>query len=295
MKTLKIFIARLILIVFAASIFIPPVFSGENVEVFFNKEKVFVGDFFEMKLKVELPKDSYISAKQNISFNNFDIENININHISHNPNIYEMIFKLAAYKTGELVLEPEPVFYINPDGTNNLFFTPRAIFNIESVIKDSQKGIKDIKPPSKLSLEPFYFILMILLLLIIGALVFLIYKDISNKSQKEIPLDPKTAALNALDELYKSDMKEIDLRIFYYRMSEILREYISYKYNFNAMEMTTTEFFKAIEKILPQSININEVKQYLNVFNLARYAAFSPDNNENEKNYIFTKMLLEKL
>jgi hypothetical protein len=42
-------------------------------------------------------------------------------------------------------------------------------------------------------------------------------------------------------------------------------------------------------------MNINEFKNYLKMFNLTRYADFTPDKIETENNYNFTKKLLELL
>jgi hypothetical protein len=66
-------------------------------------------------------------------------------------------------------------------------------------------------------------------------------------------------------------------------MSEILRTYISKKYKFDAMEMTTLEFFEKTKEFLPVEININEFKNYLKVFNLARYADFTPNEKRNRR------------
>ncbi|MDR2771970.1 MAG: hypothetical protein LBB93_00700 [Elusimicrobiota bacterium] len=270
-------------------------FAQEKISTTFNKTNALVGDIIEMVVTVELEQEAYVSSKQNLSFNNFDIRNITVRHLSISPNIFELVLEIAAYKTGELAIEPTVVFYINSDGTNNLFFTPYQTFSIVSSINDNKAQIRDLKPPRKLSIEPFYFVLMILIILIIASLAFLIYKDFSEPKKVETPVDPQTAALNSLNELYQTDMKNIDSRLFYYVMSGILREYISLKYNCNAMEMTTREFFESIKKILPHNIDEKEVAKYLKLFNIVRYAAFEPGYEENEKSYAFTKMLLETL
>jgi hypothetical protein len=62
------------------------------------------------------------------------------------------------------------------------------------------------------------------------------------KKSKQFEIDPKIKALSALNDLYK-DIDSVSAKIFYYKMSEILRTYASKQYNFNAMEMTTSEFF----------------------------------------------------
>jgi hypothetical protein len=141
-----------------------------------------------------------------------------------------------------------------------------------------------------------YLILIIIVLLLLIVFITFIVKNVYDyvKNSKQVEIDPKTKALNALDDLYKNK-KDISARNFYYKMSEILRTYVSKKYQIDAMEMTTSEFFRKVKTFIPQDININEFKNYLKVFNLARYADFMPSEIEIENNYKFTKMLLELL
>jgi hypothetical protein len=264
-------------------------------EASFNKPTAHVGDIIEYKVKVELAKDAYINARQTIVFNNFDIKKYDINHLSMQPNVYEIVFEISAYKIGDLTLEPKAIFYLNADGTNNLFFTPQTSFQISPMVADSNPNIKDLKPLKKIPIKIIFVVLIVLLIAAIVALAFVCYKEISKIINKPIPVDPLIKALADLDELYNLDVKQKDSRFFYYAMSEILRSYISVKHNINTLEMTSTEFFEVLKTILPAEIDIVQIKQYLKSFNLARYADLVPDSAENEKNYNLTKMLLEKI
>lgn len=277
----------------------PFAFAAEKASVSLSGETAFVGDIIDFKITAQLPPDAQISAGQKVTFENFDIIGYGIERVSENPNIYELNFKIAAYKTGVLDIEPVSVSYINADGSDNLFFTPEAKVEIKSVLGGQQnQDIKDIKPLVKLGIKPLYVFLMILAAAIAGILIFFLYRSIS-ASIKIAPaavIDPRTQALDALNGLYVSgEPEKSGVKIFYYRMSEILRGYVSKQYGFDALEMTTAEFFDKMKPLLPQEININEFKNYLKVFNLARYAGFKPEKAEVEGNFNYTKNLLEKL
>jgi hypothetical protein len=125
-------------------------------------------------------------------------------------------------------------------------------------------------------------------------LAIYIGKDVrkERKKSKIIVLDGRASSLNNLNDLYQN-RTNLTTRDFYYKMSEILRTYISKQYKFDAMEMTTSEFFEKTKEFLPAEVNVNEFKNYLKVFNLARYADFTPGEKEIEDNYAFTKKLLE--
>jgi hypothetical protein len=291
-KTIALTIIILIDFVFIAA-------AQENINISFDKDSAYVGDIINLKITAELPLNAQISANQNISFNNFDVLGSDIKHISISPNIYEIDVKIAAYNIGDLQIEPIVIYYINPDGTNNLFFTPQTKFEIQSLIGAGghNENIKDIKPLLRIPIKTGWLILIIILIAGILTASLFLYKEIDKKriEKQIIELDIKTLSLNALSALYESALKDTTPSLFYYKMSEIFRNYISKQYNFDAMEMTTTELLESLRKVLPQSVNINDFKSYLQIFVLAQYAAFKPSAEEISHSFNFTKELLEKL
>jgi hypothetical protein len=269
---------------------------AQEVTVSLSKDKAYVGDIVEFVVKADLPKNTQISAFQNFRLDDFEILSTNIRRLPFdNNNSYELKFKISSYKTGNLTIKPLTVFYINPDGTNNLFFTPEKSIHIQSLIVDPKSAeIKDIKSLKKLKIKSGFIVLIVVVLFFIVMLAIYILKDIKEerKKSKIILLNERMLALNNLNDLYQN-RTNITTRNFYYKMSKILRTYISKQYKFDAMEMTTSEFFEKTKEFLPAEVNVNEFKNYLKIFNLVRYADFTPNEKEIENNYIFTKKLLE--
>ncbi|MDR1474410.1 MAG: hypothetical protein LBS38_01800 [Endomicrobium sp.] len=269
--------------------------AQEFIVASLNKDNAYIGDVLEFTVKVELPKDAQIAANQNFKLEDFEISKVNIKRLPKSSNVYELIFEIYAYKAGHLIIEPLTIFYINPDGTNNLFFTPEKSVDIKSLITDSKNpNIKDIKNLKKISISIIFIVPIIILLIFIIILSMHVIKNIREQMEKAkiVILDDKTIALNTLNDLYQN-RTNLNIRDFYYKMSEILRTYMSKQYKFDAMEMTTSEFFEKVKELLPSEININEFKRYLQIFNLARYADFTPTEKKVEDNYLFTKKLLE--
>jgi hypothetical protein len=287
-----------ILSLFVLSAFVELHAAQEKISAQVNPKTASVGDIIKFSVKVQLPEGAYVGATQEISFKDFDIINSEILKLNSQKNSYELNFYICAYKTGSLTINPAPIFYIDADGNDNLFFTPQETVNIKSVIGANTvvTDIKDIKTPVRLKIKPIYgfFITIVLIGFLISA-IFLVKNIIENsKKAKIVELDNRTKALIDLEELYNESFK-ITVKVFYYRMSEILRTYISKTYKFDAMEMTTSEFFDKVKGLLPSEIDIAEFKQYLQVFNLARYADWIPTKEEIENNYSITKKLLELL
>ena len=285
---------RLIIILFVSSfVFCVNIYAKEDINAYLDKNEILIGDVLNFTVKVELDPNAQISANQNFSFEGFDIISSNIEHLAGKENIYMLKFKFLSTKAGNIIIDSVPVFFINPDGTNNLFFTPKQDIVVKSVLGNDSHDLKDIKALKKIKLKTVYIVL-IFILAILTIIVSCLFVFSWLKRPKNIVIDPKTKALNELSLLY-SNKNNIDIREFYYKMSEILRTYISKKYNFYALEMTTAEFFKKTKSLLPSDIDIVEFKKYLSIFNLAKYASFTPNETEIKKNYDFTKNLLEVL
>ncbi|MDR0724331.1 MAG: hypothetical protein LBF23_04005 [Endomicrobium sp.] len=287
-------IYHLIIILFVSLIvFCVNIYANENISAYLDKNEILIGDVLDFRVKANLEPNAQISANQNFNFDSFDIINSNIEHLAGKENVYMLKFKLLSIKTGNVVLDSVPVFFINPDGTNNLFFTPKQDVVVKSVLDNDSNDIKDIKALKKIKLKTVYIVLIcIVVILVIIVSCLFVFSWV--KRPKNIVVDPKTKALDELNLLY-TNRSNVDIREFYYTMSEILRTYVSKKYNFYALEMTTSEFFKKMKPLLPSDINVVEFKKYLSIFILAKYASFTPNETEIKKNYNFTKNLLEIL
>ncbi|MDR3112517.1 MAG: hypothetical protein LBU55_05075 [Elusimicrobiota bacterium] len=274
--------------------------AQEKISVHVTPVSAFVGDIIKFSVSVELPKGAYIGTAQNISFENFEIITSEILKLRAQENTYELNFYISAYKTGKLTINSLTVFYIDVEGSDNLFFTPEKVVEIKSIVATSANtvvtDIKDIKKPTKLRIKTIHALLIIIAIVAFFIAATSLVKNIIEniKKVKEIPLDNRTKSLMDLEELYNESSK-ITVKIFYYRMSEILRTYVSKTYKFDAMEMTTSEFFDKVKPLLPLEIDLAQFKQYLQVFNLARYADWLPTKEEIENNYSITKKLLELL
>jgi hypothetical protein len=271
--------------------------SEPAVSASFDRESAYVGDVIAFNVRAELPEDAYIAANNNINFDNFDTLKISAEHISDIPNVYMVSFALTAYKTGTLDVEPAGITYITSSGGKRMFFTPPAAITVNSVLGSGSEDIKDIKPLKKFSMKFSHIAAAVFLIAVIAALFVFLIKDISAKTRKRtVAADPVSEALAALDKLLESAMiKNGDARTFYYGAAEILRTYISGKYGFNAMEMTSAELIKKFEDIPEFSVSRRDLRQYLDIFNLARYAGFKASERDMLDSLDKTKEFIKKL
>jgi len=121
--------------------------------------------------------------------------------------------------------------------------------------------------------------------LIVGAIAGVLaggyagYRAIRRRSQRPPPpIPPELWALRALQELDTADWLSPErMRLYYYRLTEIVRAYIELKFGLAAPEMTTEEFLAMLARdqgALPY--DAERLQSFLQACDYVKYAALSP-------------------
>jgi hypothetical protein len=82
------------------------------------------------------------------------------------------------------------------------------------------------------------------------------------------------------DDAWKDDD---NVKEYYTRLTDALREYMFARFGFNAAEMTTSEILDYLRTI-DNKENIAELKEILETADLVKFAKLHPDANENNRN-----------
>ena len=97
------------------------------------------------------------------------------------------------------------------------------------------------------------------------------------------PDSPYIAALKELEKIRNQKLwQNNQMKLFYTRITDVLREYIEARFGLQAMEKTSAEILK---ELLPAGIDKNEydsLKELLEVADLVKFAKYVPSEIENE-------------
>ena len=97
------------------------------------------------------------------------------------------------------------------------------------------------------------------------------------------PDSPYIAALKELEKIRNQKLwQNNQMKLFYTRITDVLREYIEARFGLQAMEKTSAEILK---ELLPAGIDKNEydsLKELLEVADLVKFAKYVPSELENE-------------
>ena len=148
----------------------------------------------------------------------------------------------------------------------------------------------DIQQVSLTFAEWLPIILIGLLILILLGLAYYLYKSLSRRkvSKKERVLSFYEQALNELEKIRSQIKSYSDQKTYYTHVTDVLRRYISKRYKFNALEMTSSEILDKLHDECKET-DIKELEEIFNTVDLVKFAKYQ--TGENDKNYYFDNVV----
>lgn len=159
---------------------------------------------------------------------------------------------------------------------------------------DSTAKIYDIVGPYKAPVTFDEILPWILLLLIVAAIVWFLVRYFRNRKKDIVEetavVNPDPAHVIAFRELEKLRAEELwqkgQVKYYYTRLTEILRQYLENRYRVYSLEMTTSE---TLDELLRTGFKKDELfsllRDVLTAADLVKFAKYVPGNDEHELNY----------
>lgn len=126
------------------------------------------------------------------------------------------------------------------------------------------------------------------LLCVIAMLCYLLRKgnkpiSISFRIVKRVP--PHVKAMTAIDEIKQTHLSAgNDQKEYYTRLTDTLRKYLTERFGFSAMEMTTREIIDRLQAEDP--MKVAELRELFETADLVKFAKYSTLINENDRNLV---------
>ncbi len=164
------------------------------------------------------------------------------------------------------------------------------------------KDIHGIRPPVLFGFDPLLFkiILMVLGAMVLVALIFFLIKKYIKKRKPVTdpkylpkPMLPYEAALKELDHIWERQMK--DHRLFYFELTAVLRKYIGSSFGINAIEMTSQEFIKSINRIDFDRAHKKEMVRFQKHCDPFKYAGKVLQNDGLRQDHRWVKKIISQI
>ena len=157
--------------------------------------------------------------------------------------------------------------------------------------------IHDILPPIPAGLDvPWGWVALIALAAAgLAALAWWLWKRRSKTQAIEtiVPeLPPELIARQALDQI--SDVRGMDGKTFYFRLSAIVRQYVSGRFKVGAVEMTTEEFLPCIDRLNTEGDLARRLKQLCRSMDPVKFGGAAAMEKQMEADLLFTREFVHK-
>jgi len=220
-----------------------------------------------------------------------------------------MQFVLVAVKSGQVTIKPSKVTFMNPDtkayetietkpviitvsGGKRQQMQPTASVPAAVPTVVSQSQIKEIRV--SLDFRPEKYLPYLILLAVLITAAYFIIKKIKVKKQpkpvRQQVSDYRKDALNRLDAA--ADFIKTEPKLFYFEAYEVIRLFLSGKYNVSFNELTTQEIMKKLESAGAVKKDVQSIKELLQECDLVKFADYKPEIPEAVEVYEKAKVII---
>jgi hypothetical protein len=273
-----------------------------------DSDKVEIGDHLNMKMVVSAPSEYLVDfpAFAGDSIGKIDIvkkSKIDTASIG-SKTIYSQTVTISAYDEGRYIFSPMKIYFLNKaTGMVDSTYTTDWQMTVTTLPVDTAKPIKPIKAPIKVDykLNEFTWWIVALVLLLIALIIgFILYRKYKNKPAPVIarPRPKEPAHIWANKELRKLDQEKLwqndEVKQYHSRLTDILRSYLEYRFNYYAMEATTEEIMTEAGKLeigIDASARLQEI---LRLADFVKFAKMSPAPDQNMKSIQDALAFVEK-
>lgn len=281
---------------------LPSVF-GQDVKITssFDSTRIYIGDQIKYTITLEKPAGLKLRLpvfKDTICKNIDIISGPKVDSVSTKDGRIRIINKylITSFDSGRYQVRPVFAEARNEGGLKRYYsdYSLLEVMRLKITPPDTTSKIFDIIKPYKAPVTIGEILPWILLVILAGALTWVVLRYIRNHKKSEnipdifIPSDPAhIIAFRELEALKNEELwQKGEIKKYYTRLTEILRQYLENRFRVYSLELTTSETLEALVKTgFKKNGSYNELKTVLTGADLVKFAKYNPLDTENESHF----------
>jgi hypothetical protein len=288
-------------IVFFAAVVSASHAQDVNVSASFDSTKIYIGDQINFTITIDQPADMKLvlpALRDSLCKNVLILTGPATDSVKGNNGNLKIIQKylITSYDSGFYQVPPIYAELKNPDGIKRFYsdYSRLRVMRVRITPPDSTAKIFDIVGPYKAPVTLGEILPYILIALVAGFLIWYIVRFIRNRRKSQagvIPyVNPDPAhviALRALEQLHDEKLWEKgEIKAYYTKLTEILRQYLENRFNVYSLELTTDETLEIlVKKGFKKDSTYDQLQTVLKGADLVKFAKYNPDPSENEAHF----------
>jgi hypothetical protein len=296
---------RLIIYIFLLFTNIPATY-GQDVKVTssFDSTRIYIGDQIKFTVTVEQPSDLSLTLPllKDTLCKNIDILSgpvIDSSIINEGRIRINEKYLVTSFDSGKYQIPPVYAEMKNDAGLKRFYsdYSRLQVIRVNTAPADTSLKIFDIIEPYRAPVTLGEIIPFVLIIVLLGVLTWVAIRFIrklkKNKTGVEKVFNPDPAHVIAFRELQKLRSEELwqkgETKVFYTRLTEILRQYLENRFGILSLELTTAETLEALIKTgFKKNGSYSQLKAVLTGADLVKFAKYKPEPAENELNYKYS-------
>ncbi|MBP6730689.1 MAG: hypothetical protein KA149_01445 [Chitinophagales bacterium] len=258
-----------------------------------DSNQIQIGDPLKIRLTLKHPNNLSIPfpvAADTLG----NLETISVSKIDTtaegNSKILSQVYTVSAYDSGEYHAGPVKIYFKNSSGELDSISSNDVPVTVNTLDVDTAKPFKAIKAPLDVPYswrEFIYYIIAGVLLIIAIVVGVILYKKYKKQKpavvERPKPRDP--AHIWARKELKRLEEEKLwqkdDVKLYYSRLTDILRYYLEFRYNWYAMENTTEEIESEMAQFNLKEKAKENLLSILRAADLVKFAKMIPAPDAN--------------
>jgi hypothetical protein len=277
--------------------------SGQEVKVSaaFDSARIYIGDQIKFTVTVDKPVSYLLSIPVYKDTLQKNIEILN------GPSVDTSILKdgririrekylITSFDSGFYQIAPVYAEMRSETGIKRFYsdYSKLEVMRVKIPPPDAASKIFDIVKPYNAPLTIGEILPWVLLFLLVSASLWFLIRYIRNlrmkKAGAEPVINPDPAHLIAFRQLEKLKEEKLwqkgEIKKYYTRLTEILRQYLENRYRIFSMEMTTVETLAELTKSgFRDDENYRKLRNILTGADLVKFAKYNPEPSENELHF----------
>lgn len=271
-----------------------------TIHISLSPDSILIGDRAVMKVEVEKDFTQVVNPAQfedNLIGGTIEILAITPDTVEVATRRHRITYNylLTSFEEGTFNLANFPALYLDKNITDTLYAPESVALTVGTLNVDTlNTTIYDIKAPLETPLVlgevQGYLTLAILLGVVLAAIIYLVAhrrRGEHSEEEKRGPVEPPhLRAIRELEALHNQKVWQNNKhKLYYTRLTDILRDYLYGRYGVRAMEMTSDEIVEAAKELALSPKNLADLTKILRLADYAKFAKHTPSPEENEEAY----------
>ena len=276
---------------------------GQNVNITstFDSSRIYIGDQIKFTITIDKPADLKLTVPVFKDTLSNKIEIISGPHVDSTSiqNGRIKIFQkylITSFDSGHYQVRPVFAEAKNQDGLKRFYsdYSMLEVMRVRIAPADTASKIFDIINPYKAPLTVGEILPWLLIISLTGAIIWAVIRvwrklrKTDTGQETYVPQDPAhVIAFRELERLKNEELwQKGELKKYYTRLTEILRQYLENRFRVFSLELTTAETLDALVRTgFKKNGSFNDLKTILTGADLVKFAKYNPEASENETLY----------